>query len=198
MSAASSSVDVGRPQRRIVFVGLAEAGRQNLGERVAEIGGRAGGVALKAQPKLDFAAGRNRQAIARRHFRAAAFGVDRRGARDDVVVDAVLGVGRPGLAAEQEAEGWSRSRRTGGRAAWPSGSGPAARRQQAPVSSLAIATASPARSAVVAAISGRGAPSSQVHRFRHQSVGRMCSVAASGPALRMRTRTQTSIGAALA
>ena len=68
----------------------------------AEIEGGLGVVALEPQPQLDLGARRRRHAIARRHFRAAPFGIDRRGARDDVVVDSVLRVGRPGLAAEQE------------------------------------------------------------------------------------------------
>ena len=95
-------IRLGRPHGRIVFVGFAEAGRQNFGERVAEIGACAGVVAPKAQPKLDLAAGRHRHPIARRHFRAAPFGVDGRSARDDVVVDSILRVWRRRLAAEQE------------------------------------------------------------------------------------------------
>ena len=50
----------------------------------------------------------------------------------------------------------------------------------------------------LAAIAGRTAPSSHDQTLRNQTVGSTSSVAASGPALRTRTRMQTSNGAAFA
>ena len=171
MIAASSSVALGGPHGRIEFVGFAQAGRQHFGERVAEIGACAGVVAPKAQPKLDLAAGRHRHAIARRHFRAAPVRIDGRGARDDVVVDSVLRVWRRRLAAEQERDvglvfAEQELRRmavrieAGGEA--PGRAGLVLGDRQRFVGGVGVA----------AAMSGRAAPLSHVHRFRHQSVGR--------------------------
>ena len=105
-----------RPERCVVFIGVALARGHRVGKTRAEIEGGFRVVALEPQPQLDLGARRHCHAIARRHFRAAPFGIDRRGARDDVIVDF-----RPSGRASRpcrrtRAEGWFRFRRTEGRA----------------------------------------------------------------------------------
>ena len=80
----------------------------------------------------------------------------------------------------------------------PSGCGPAVRAQRPMVGSSAQASARVDSCAVAAQIDGFGEPSCQDQRLRNHTVGRTCSAAGSGPALRIRSRTQTSNGEALA
>ncbi len=71
----SSGLLVGRhpaAERGVEFVGLALARGHGVGESRAEIEGRFNVVAREPQPQLDLAARRDREAIARRHFRARA------------------------------------------------------------------------------------------------------------------------------
>ena len=84
-----------RPHGRVVLVGLADAVGERPFEARAEIQRLARIVAREPHPQLDAIARRDHEAIPARHLRALPRRVDGRIAGDDVVVDAVLGVGRP-------------------------------------------------------------------------------------------------------
>jgi hypothetical protein len=75
------------------LVGFATPVGLRFREGVAEIHSPAWSVARQTEPDLDGFSGSDREAVPAGHLRPAPFGIDRRSAIDDVVVDAILGIG---------------------------------------------------------------------------------------------------------
>ena len=180
----------GRRQLGVELVGLARRRsprpRRSPAERVAAAMPRAGAGARAARPSRPA----RRRAGTRTRPSCPRVGVDGLGARDDVVVDAVLRVRRRRRRRRTAAACSSRSRRTARRGA------PSARRE------LERRRGTGARSTTRSAPAPRGAAgfaasASQAHVFRNHAVGSTCSVAASGPAFVTRTVISRSCGSRL-
>ena len=155
-------------------------------------GSRRPGRAVQPQPQLGLAAACHGDAVAERGLRAEALGVDRRRARDDVVVDPVLRVRRRRLGAEDARcvrlvlaeERLGRDAVGAGRRIEPvAGETMVGHREPRPVG------LDPRP---------RGRFAVHDHVLRNQSVGSTSSVASSGPWFSSSIRISTSVGEAFA
>jgi hypothetical protein len=82
-----------RSKRRVKFVGFAASVSLRLCEGVAEIDRSAWSVAGQPESDLGSLSGSDSDVVPARHLRPASFGIYRRRAIDDVVVDAILRIG---------------------------------------------------------------------------------------------------------